>query len=81
MSEEVKVITAVRELVYPFCRALDLSSEECSELSDEVCDLAKGMVEKLIIIIWWRAVSMKFRKTKALESLMDYLRGLVELRY
>jgi len=81
MSGGVEVITAVRELVYPFCRVLDLSSEECSELSDEVCDLARGMVEKLIIMILWRAVSMRFRKTRAFESLVDYLRGLVELRY
>ena len=81
MSEEVIVFTAVRELVYPFCRAFDLSSEECSELSNEIYDLAKGMVEELIIIILFRAMSMKFRKTKAYESLMDYLRVLAELRY
>jgi hypothetical protein len=79
MIEEIKVITA--ELVYPLCKAFDLSSEECNELTDKIYNSAKAMTTALIIMIWWNIMSMKIRKTKAFESLMDYLRGLVELRY
>ena len=65
----------IRELVYPFCLVADLSSEECSKLSDEVCDLTKGMVETLIIMIWWKAMFMKYRKSEVFKSLADYLRA------
>ena len=79
MNEEIKIITA--ELIYPICKAFDLSSEECNELSNELYSLAKGMVEELIIIILFRVMTMKFRKTKAFELMIDYLRVLAELRY
>jgi len=79
MTEEIKIITA--ELIYPICKAFDLSSEECSELSNEIYDLAKGMLGKLIIIILFRVMAIKFRKSKTFEALMEYLRLPAELRY
>ena len=64
----------IRELVYPFCIVADLSSEECNELYNEVNDLVKRTAASLITMIWWKAVFMKYRKSEAFKSLVDYLR-------
>jgi len=77
MNEVFEEIT--RELVYPFCNVYDLSSEECNELYNEVNDLVKRTAMTLIVMIWWKAMFMKYRKSEAFKSLVDYLRVLHEL--